>query len=498
MKRVLKIKVFSLGFLLATFFVGCGGTSINNGVSEDSKYVQLEKLCNRINGTYEKIDSYDSIKKYGFKRDTEATCKTRDYGNFTYNPRYTDSEQRLARFAEKVKLIEEKLKTEKIRQEAERKQIAESRQLSEGKNLKEMCAFLGASGIGVGDGYCSFGMARRNTKNSYHFDNPTDVAELIEMEKEDLDKLKKEYANKFTSLKEYCQHLSSSYGALHGISWSEEKKECSFDGWISAKYEYNALKEFVINNSNKVIQLRKDEFNAQKKAKEDAFSEFNKIRAEERVYANLVMDSSLEYNKDAIKKIKDNNNKIAGLDVSYKENKFGLIERITLKSPTKNIMQAYLSLLYGKKAEDTWTLEEIDNVVNKIKSKYKMIDSKKDIQEHDLNTVRDAILGYHNRRTNRSQADYNIDDRNAQSIKNQKETFLFENKGDKIIVTVKTSLKGDKNTNMELLNNDVYQNSVSIEYISKKVVEQEEKAEQEKLDKVQKNKQRKSNELGNL
>ena len=58
---------------------------------------------------------------------------------------------------------------------------------------------------------------------------------------------------------------------------------------------------------------------------------------------------------------------------------------------------------------------------------------------------------------------------------------IFANSGDKIIVTIKTCLEGVGNSNPETQINDVYQNSLTIEYISKKVLEKERALKQEKM-----------------
>lgn len=107
-------------------------------------------------------------------------------------------------------------------------------------------------------------------------------------------------------------------------------------------------------------------------------------------------------------------------------------------------------------------------------------------------------MKYHNSREKPSQADYNIDYNNAQSIKNLEEIYIFENKGDQIIVTIKTCLEGMQNTNIELLYNDIYQNSITIEYISKTLIEKEHEKLNEKLKKDNELKQEEKKEINKL
>jgi hypothetical protein len=94
--------------------------------------------------------------------------------------------------------------------------------------------------------------------------------------------------------------------------------------------------------------------------------------------------------------------------------------------------------------------------------------------------VQQAIFNYHNRRDNPSQAAYDKDVKHAEAIKNLKSVFIFDNKGDNIVVTVKTCLEGKGNTTIELLYDDlilgesmIYQNSLTIEYKSRNLVELE-------------------------
>lgn len=310
---------------------------------------------------------------------------------------------------------------------------------------------------------------------------------------------------KIATIKELCEYVRKKSSDWMGVQYYQDSNTCYIANMVDNekdKERYDALIDYVLKHADEIkkerqvkLDLEKNKDNEKQKIK---FAEFDKIKNEGRVYATLVMDSTENYNKDALNTLKNNNNKVAGLKLSYEKNKSNYIEKIILKSPTQNQLDAYLSLLSGQNTEKAWTLDKIKMYLKNIEEKYKKVDEKKDIKKLDLDLVRNSILKYHNSREKPSQADYNIDYNNAQSIKNLEEVYIFENKGDKIIVTIKTCLEGIQNTNIELLYNDIYQNSITIEYVSKTLIEKEYEKLNEKLKKDNELKQEEKKEINKL
>lgn len=270
------------------------------------------------------------------------------------------------------------------------------------------------------------------------------------------------------------------------------------DGGFHCAYiskSYGDKKQAKINSEKAKIDLEKKKEYENQKIK---FAEFDKIKNEGRVYATLVLDTTESYNKDSLDILKKNNYKIAGLKLSYEINKLNNIEKITLKSPIETALGTYLSLLSGQKTESAWSLDKIKMYLKNIEDKYKKVDFKSNIQEFDLNLVRNLILKYHNQREKPSQADYNIDYNNAEAIKNLEEIYIFENKGDQILVTIRTCIKGINNSNPELLFNEIYQDSITIEYISKTVIEKVKEKDNEALRKFNNSKEQEKKEMNKL
>lgn len=252
---------------------------------------------------------------------------------------------------------------------------------------------------------------------------------------------------------------------------------------------FNDKKQAKIDLAKAKMDLEKKKENDNQKIK---FAEFDKIKNEGRIYATLVMDTTENYNKDSLNTLKNNDFKIAGLNLSYNTNKANLIERITLNSPV-----TYIGL-FGIIPQEQWSLDKIKTYLNYIEEKYVKVDYKREVKELDLSLVRNTILKYHNNRKEISQADYNIDYSNAHAIKNLKETYSFENKGDQIIVTIQTCLDGMQNSNAELLLIDIYQNSITIEHVSKTLIEKEKAKELEKEKKNNEIMQQEKREINKL
>jgi len=226
---------------------------------------------------------------------------------------------------------------------------------------------------------------------------------------------------------------------------------------------------------------------------------YDKTREKSRVYATLEMGTSEEYNKEAIRKIKENNNKFAGFALGYDTDESGIIDKITLNSPTDNLLSIVISHGVGQKPDNAWSLEKIEEIVNKLKNQYRKIDENEEVIEYDLGTVQNQILKYHEMRDSPSQADYDADVRNAHAIQNLKSVFIFDNKGDNIVVTVKTCLEGNGNTTPELLlTGEIYQNSLTIEYKSKNLVELENKNRDAQLRKERAKEKKEASEMESL
>lgn len=226
---------------------------------------------------------------------------------------------------------------------------------------------------------------------------------------------------------------------------------------------------------------------------------YDKTREKSRVYATLEMGTSEEYNKEAIRKIKENNNKFAGFALRYGTDESGIIDIITLNSPTDNLLSIVISHAAGQKPDNAWSLEKIEEIVNKLKNQYRKIDENEEVIEYDLGTVQNQILKYHEMRDSPSQADYDADVRNAHAIQNLKSVFIFDNKGDNIIVTVKACIEGNENTTPELLlSGDIYQNSLTIEYKSKSLVELENKNRDAQLRKERAKEKKEASEMESL
>lgn len=310
---------------------------------------------------------------------------------------------------------------------------------------------------------------------------------------------------KIATIKELCEYVRKKSSDWMGVQYYQDSNTCYIANMVDNekdKERYDALIDYVLKHADEIKKERQVKLDLEKNKDDEKqkikFAEFDKIKNEGRVYATLVMDSTENYNKDSLNTLKNNNNKVAGLKLSYEKNKSNYIEKIILKSPTQTQLDAYLSLLAGQNTEKAWTLDKIKMYLKNIEEKYKKVDEKKDIKKLDLDLVHNAILKYHNSREKPSQADYNIDYNNAQSIKNLEEIYIFENKGDQIIVTIKTCLEGMQNTNIELLYNDIYQNSITIEYISKTLIEKEHEKLNEKLKKDNELKQEEKKEINKL
>ena len=347
----------------------------------------------------------------------------------------------------------------------------------------------------AGDGYCRLGSDRASYAELKEYKYPSDNAELIKLAQPYYEKFKKG-ANKFATTKELCLSIKKeTSGGINTIEWSDEIKDCEFNGWGKSHFKYYLLKDYVLAHGNEVKQARKAKLAEQKNRKQVQNAAFDAIKQSGRVYATVVMDTSEEYNAVSLAEIEKNGGSVAGLKLSLDKNRAGIIEKITLQSPTENAF----SIMFGADPEETnWSMDKITKVVESIKSKYKKIDAKKDFQVHDLEAVRNAILGYHNRRKQPSQAAYNTDVNNAQAIKNFMGTLVLENKGDQIIVTVKQCLEGKGNSNVELYVNDIYQNSLTIEYISKELLKKQNKVANDKLKKESEKKKKENEEMNAL
>jgi len=313
---------------------------------------------------------------------------------------------------------------------------------------------------------------------------------------------------------ELCNYVADHYnkystnGSFGHISYQNNnvKVQCFFD-WQNSKRDealgvHKGLETYAAKNTDIIKKIFKEYVNALAKRQQDVinaqFSQFDKIKSKGRIYATLVMDTTEKYNKDAINILRKNDNKIAGLSVKFKkDNSSNLINKITLKSPTEHPVTIILA---GRNKSINWSLEKINMIVNTIKSKYEKIDSKRNTQEYNLKQVREGILRYHNARKRPSQSAYELDLKHAESIKNLKETFVFKNQSDRINVTVTTCIKGQRNSNTELHAYEIYQNSLTIEYVSKTLLEKNNKTRSVKLNKErkQKQKQKEANEVNSL
>jgi hypothetical protein len=184
--------------------------------------------------------------------------------------------------------------------------------------------------------------------------------------------------------------------------------------------------------------------------------------------------------KSAIKKLKKNKHKIAGMHLSYNKDKSGHITKITLVSP------------------NTWTLEKIKKILSTLKKKYKKIDKKDNIKKYSIDEVKSIILDHHNGQKRVSQSAYDKDMRNAKPIKNLESIYTFTNEGDRITTTITTCLQGKENTNLALNIMNIHDDKIKIEYVSKKVVEKENKEKNNAQSNKRKKEQEESNEMDAL
>lgn len=269
-----------------------------------------------------------------------------------------------------------------------------------------------------------------------------------------------EYNNgidRVVTLKELCESkivqsaIDSGYEG--NVSWSKNSNSCWFNpkhnfNLEKASAKYNALKSYILANASKVKKDRQDMANITE-AKTKA--NFEAIKKSGRVYAGLVMDTTMKQNGLNYKNLYTY--KYADMPVEI----FG----------DKNDKILKIEVL------DTVSKQKFNKIASSINKKYVKVSSKRDINKVSLEQVKINILNLHNSQARPNQAAYDRDIRNAKPIKTVIDTKIYKNKGDRITLLKYVTTQGNKKEYM-----------IKVTYLSKSIAEQQQKHQANKVKKA--------------